>query len=229
VSRDRGFLLSAGQDGRPRLWATRHATCLTSYRGHGHPVLSVAFAPHNAHFLTACYDGSLRMFATERRDPVRVMAGHLAEVSVGVFHPNGAYTLSASQDGTLRLWDVSMASCARLFCGHSAAVTAAAIAPDGATVASAGEDQTVRLWHVASGKQLLKLDLPESRNTAVCYNSTGRLLACLGERVATVWQVRELSDSSTEPWFSSPTGMPILGATFVPNQPVLVVGCVDDP
>ena len=46
--------------------------------------------------------------------------------------------------------------------------------------------------------------------------------------VRAVWQARELSDSSAEPWYSSPTGMPILGAAFVPNQPVLVVGCVDD-
>jgi transcription initiation factor TFIID subunit 5 len=224
-------LLSAAHDGGVRLWAAPHAQCLVSYHGHSHPVFHVSFSSHNAQFLTSCYDGAVRIFSTERRSPLRVLAGHTADVNVGIFHPNGAYVLSASEDATLRLWDVSTAGCIRLFHGHHRAVKCAAISPDGAIAASASEDRTVRIWHLASGKMLCSLPLGSKpiRPRAICFSSNGKLLACIGEYTVGIWEVRDLTrgEDIPPPALSFKSVVPLMGASFLPNQSVLILACTE--
>ena len=259
LSRDSRFVLSGGQDGGVRLWSARHAQCLVSYRGHAHPVFHVSFSPHNAHFLTSCYDGALRLYTTERRAPLRVLAGHTADVNHATFHPNGAYALSASEDSTLRLWDVSTAGCIRLFHGHKGPVTCAAISPDGATAASASEDHTVKVWHLATGKMLSTLPLGSSGGNgggggngnggsgattsllpmegmanprAVCFSSSGRLLACAGERSVAIWEVRDLLRTTEgnvplKPTLQYESPVPLMGASFLTNHAVLVAAGIE--
>jgi WD40 repeat protein len=224
-SRESRYLLSAGQDGCVRLWSVRHAVCLVQYRSHGYPVNHVAFSPHNSQFLTACYDGGLRIFTTERRAPLRVLAGHLSDVTHAIFHPNGAYALSASEDGTLRLWDIGAGACIRLLQGHTAPVRAVAISPDGATATSAAEDGTVRLWHLASSRLLKTLNSGDRSACAISFSTTGRLLASVGGHSVSIWEVRELigtADSVVPPSLSLTSPVPLIGATFIPGQPVLI-------
>ena len=232
ASRDSKFLLSAGQDGGVRLWSLRHGCCLMSYREHGCPVFHTAFSPHNSHFLTGGYDGALRIFTTERRAPLRVLAGHHGDINHAIFHPNGAYALSGSHDGTLRLWDVATASCIRLFHGHTAPVRAVAISHDGTTAASASEDSTVRLWHLASGRELKKLPAKGDPGAcAVSFSHSGRLLASAGRHNVFVWEVRDLMQTKEEevaPALSLPSPVPLINATFVPGQTMLIASGAED-
>ena len=138
-----------------------------------------------------------------------------------------ADVLSASEDATLRLWDVSTAGCIRLFHGHKRAVTCAAISPDGAIAASASEDRTVRIWHLASGKMLCSLPLGSKpiRPRAICFSSNGKLLACIGEYTVGIWEVRALTrgEGSPPPSLFYRSLAPLVGASFLPNQAVLMI------
>ena len=174
----------------------------------------------------------MRLFTTERRAPLRVLAGHLSDVNCAAFHPNGAYALSASTDATLRLWDISTPACIRLLVGHKAPVTAAAISADGVSAASASEDGTVKLWHLASGKAFATLPLGNDANPrSVCFSTSGRLLACVGERGVRIWEVRELrdirGDAAAEPSLSSTSNVPLMSAGFMPAHQVLLAAGIE--
>ena len=127
-------------------------------------------------------------------------------------------------------WDVASAGCIRLLHGHDGPVCAAAIAPDGATAASASVDGTVKLWHLASGRQLCTLPLPEASACAVSYSSSGRLLACAGERQLHLWQVRDVAlggEGGRTPCLSYETPVRLMGASFLPSYPILVANGVE--
>ena len=142
-----------------------------------------------------------------------------------------ADVLSASEDATLRLWDVSTAGCIRLFHGHHRAVKCAAISPDGAIAASASEDCTLRVWHLASGKVLCSLPLGNTPISprAVCFSSNGKLLACIGEYTVGIWEVRDLTrgEDIPPPALSFKSVVPLMGASFLPNQSVLILACTE--
>ena len=143
-----------------------------------------------------------------------------------------ADAISASEDATLRLWDVSTAGCIRIFHGHTAAVTCAAISQDGATAASASEDGTMRVWHLATGRQLSVRNLGENQAVsprAVCFSTSGRLLACVCEKSVGIWEMRDLArgEGNPPPTLAFDSPVPLLGATFVPNHSVLVTAGVE--
>ena len=235
TSRDSRFVLSGGQDGVPRLWATRHAQELVAYRTHAHPIFHLSFSPHNAHFLTSCYDGGVRLFTTERRAPLRVLAGHQSEVNFATFHPNGAYAISCSADHTMRLWDISSPACIRLFYGHKGPVNCAAVSNDGSAAASASEDGTLKLWHLGTAKCWVTAPLPDDCGTphSLCFSASGRVLACAGENSVCIWDLRELQAGSkpdtppVPPALHCPAGVPLMSAAFMPSHQVLLAAGID--
>ena len=135
----------------------------------------------------------------------------------------------------MRLWDVSSAGCIRLFHGHKGPVTCAAISPDGQLAASASADRTVRVWHLANGKALCApLTTPSLQGSAVapravCFSSSGRLLAVCGERSVAIWETRDLPRETTQPTLAYQSPVPIMSASFLPSHTVLVAAGLDVP
>lgn len=152
--------------------------CLqVAYRGHNHPVWSVAWSPFGHYFASGSHDSTARIWSTDRISPLRILSGHLSDVDAVTWHPNCNYIATGSSDSTARLWDVRKGECVRVFGTHPGTLHALAFSPNGRYLAMSGHTRDIHVWDIAEGKQVREnfpedcvLVLPPS--THVCFAAT---------------------------------------------------------
>jgi len=103
---------------------------------------------------------------------------------------------------------------------HPGGCNSIAFAPDGKTLASGGAD-TVRVWDVATGKQILKLQMPKGKVACVAYSPDGRVLAAGGwQEGVCFWEVAT-GQESRRPWKDLTE---IRSIAFSPDGKTIAVG-----
>jgi RNA polymerase sigma factor (sigma-70 family) len=92
---------------------------------------------------------------------------------------DGKLIAETGELGQVFLWDVASGKRLCVPAGHRRAVGAVRFSPDQQTLATSGWDGTIRLWETATGRERLRLSLPELGGTPV-FTLDGRTLIAGG-------------------------------------------------
>lgn len=139
-----------------RLLDLRSGLSTHALPGHASAVLSVAWAPHNAHLLaSASTDNRVIIFDVRRGGNNSAIASLDMDDAVGVLAPHGA-----PQSYTCRRAFVSEAR------AHGGAVTGVRWTSDGTYILTSGQDARIRVWDASTGANTLVHFGPRIRNAA---------------------------------------------------------------
>lgn len=122
-----------------RAWQASDYNCRAVYRGHNHPIWSVAESPTGLYLATGSRDTTARLWCTDREFPLQIYVGHTQDVDTVAFHPNGNYLATGSTDLTVRLWCVTSGKLFRIFTDCRQPVNRISFSPDGKYLAAAGK------------------------------------------------------------------------------------------
>jgi WD40 repeat protein len=164
-SLDNVGLLSAGHDGRIRIWdrATRGESAVLDL-GRG-PQTALEPAPDGVNLGIGGADGMIRLWSTRSNRLELEMAAHKAPISALRFLGDGTYLLSSGWDGKIHLWNLLKARRVATFDGHSREVAGIEVAADERRFYSAGWDGLLLAWDLGSfrsgvGKELIRWETP---------------------------------------------------------------------
>lgn len=225
-SQDRQFLISAGWDGKIRLWKVKDGKLIKEFH-QSKPVKFVSLSPNGKMLVTSGYDKTIKIWRFEDGillSLLKELKGHKDWVHDAVFSPDGQFLASGGKDATIKIWIVSNGQLVRTLTGHSKAVTALAFSPDGKFLASGSEDSTVKIWQFPQGKLLKTLtgDMPGYAVNCIRFSPDGKLLAG-GCVTIKVWKIPEWQLVKTLVGHKSGLSEVI----FSPNSRYLISGSSD--
>jgi WD40 repeat protein len=174
------------EDRTARLWDAASGRLLATCRGHTSRLLSVAFRPDGARFLTTSSDGTVGQWdAVTGRKVEAPYDRHTGEVTAAVYSPDGRYIASAGVDRTVRVWRATGREDVAVLHGHTAgAVVQLAFARGGRRLASLssqalhwGGDDTLRVWDVGPRATLPVLRGHTRAVNPVAVSPNGRQIA----------------------------------------------------
>ena len=169
-----GRFVTAGRDGKVRLWEARGASSQVLVEGNA-GFLTLARSADGRHVAAGGYGPEVWMREVDT-GKVRTFVGHEGPVTRVAFSPEGRFLASASFDRTVRLWDLTT-NRARVLSGFSEAVELLAFSPDGRRLAAGSKDGTARVFEA-------RMDLHRTLGTEAV--SVGMDLSRDGRSLATV-------------------------------------------
>ncbi|MEU8397020.1 hypothetical protein AB0C28_17655 [Nonomuraea sp. NPDC048892] len=209
-------LVSAGGDGRLRLWDVARGQGRT-LTGHAGPVYALAIGRAGTTVASAGSAGEVRLW--DVTDPARpgpkgiLATGSAEDVNHVAFSPDGRTLAAAGNAGTMWTWDATHPERpGRRLKHHDSAVHAVVFSPDGRTMASSDADGVVRLWDMSAKdgptprvqRRIGSGGVPVN---ALAFSPDGKLLVSSGtDRAIRVWDV-------TVPGRIEPRANPVPGHT----------------
>jgi WD40 repeat protein len=185
---------------------------LAVLRGHGGPLLCVAFDPSGKRIATSSTDGSVRVWSADGGSAPLILRGHTQFVNRVAFSPDGTRMLSASSDGSARIWSSDGSGEPRVLAGHPGPLAVAVFSADGKQVATGGNDGAVRVW--SDGPKPTILGQVASTVNALAFSPDGRrLVAAYDEPIVRIWRV----DGGAEPILLKGHAGMVMHAEFAPG------------
>ncbi len=202
---DGTFLVTAGRDGRVRVWrpaigaldeiladrSTRKADDqpdiawnVRVLAGHLERVRNLAVSRDGSRIASASFDHSVIIWDAETGEHLRTLAGHESFVDAVAFSADGQQLVTGGHDKTLKMWNIA---------DHGAGVYSIAFSPDGATLATASGDHTTKLWDLTSGvprwRQTLRGHTDKVYRLAFDPTTGGRIVTAAFDNTAKLWDV----------------------------------------
>jgi WD40 repeat protein len=144
-SPDGDHLVTAGADGKGRIWSDATGRLEHVLVGHRDRLTSARFSPDGTLVVTASADHDARVWDARSGRMRVLLRGHRAIVQDAAFSSDGRWIVTAGP-GTAGLWEVRTGRLLSLLRGHAGPLTAAGFVRGGYTVFTAGEDGTVRTY-----------------------------------------------------------------------------------
>jgi WD40 repeat protein len=139
------WVLTAGADGRAKLWERATGKQLLSIR-HENDVMDVAFEPNGARFVTASADNTAQVWDAQSQQGIVTLRGHTAPIFSARFTEHGPGVVTVSWDKTARLWNYETKKCIAVLRGHTDVLWSVEFSPMGHAFMSTSGDGTARLW-----------------------------------------------------------------------------------
>jgi eukaryotic-like serine/threonine-protein kinase len=176
-SGEAGLLATGAGDQSVSLWRIPGGTreCVVTNAG-----LIVDLSRHGTMLATLVKvrEGEINLWSVEGQRAERgptLAASYLTDAK---FSPDGRLLAAGMNDGLIRLWALPSRQPIATLTGHKRGKIYLSFSSDGRTLASTSDDETIRLWHVATGRELLKFQLPmgEVTSKGVAFSPDGRTL-----------------------------------------------------
>lgn len=242
-----GFALSAGGDGRVRVWdVDTGATLATLADPQVRSVSALAIRADGQQALAGSDNGVITIWdLTTFTLAGRMAERHSAPVNALAYSPTTGdsspqIALSVANDGTMILWDVDSGAVTRRLRGHTGPVTDAAFHPqDGRIIASVSRgDRRLIFWDASTGQSIQELTLVNPLQS-LAFNPTGTLIA-VGQSSGQIdlWNVQPparmvqdrravAGDPRTYSGHSRESQNLVRGLTFSPSGTLLASGSTD--
>lgn len=180
----RPYVLSCSDDMTIKLWDwERGWKCVTTYEGHVHYVMAVAFNPKDGNtFATASLDRTIKIWNLASPNANYTLEGHDKGVNCLDYYGGGdrPYLVSGGDDSSVRVWDYQTKACVRILEGHSQNISAVLYHPDLPLILSGSEDGSVRIWNANNfrSETTLNFNLDRVWALAVRKGSTEVAIGC---------------------------------------------------
>lgn len=115
VAVSRELLAAAATDGTVQLWNVRTHAFVTTLRGHGGPVMAVAFHPSATMLATGSGDGTAKVWSIADRTVLATLTTHHGTVWSAEFSADGVLATSGD-DGSVFRWDLDAERVAQRLC-----------------------------------------------------------------------------------------------------------------
>lgn len=147
-------VLTAGYEGRARLWNSHSGRLVRELRGPDHSALGeTVFSADGSHVVAAANDGTARVWETVTGDAIGIAVGHAYQVTHVAFDPTGTAVVTGSADGTAKVWSRE-GRLLSLLSGQGSPISSVAFGPDGKTALTTSSDGSVRIWNPWAEPQL---------------------------------------------------------------------------
>lgn len=186
------FLISAGRDGKARLWSADSARLVRTFEGHSDWVVDAAFSADGTRLLTASWDNSVRLWDVGNGRQLKVFP-QLDEPAISVaFSPDGSLALAGDWGGTLHIWNLQTGQELRRIEDHVGAVSGVAPLPSGALAVTGDWGSHLHVWNLIKGEKVRTLSGHTDRVMAVTLSPDARyVLSGSYDHTARLWNVRE--------------------------------------
>jgi WD40 repeat protein len=184
-SADGAWVLSAGWDGRLRLWEARSGAHVSELGVGSKPLSACALSPDGRLWLAGSLDGMVSTWDPVNQRQMAVFLAHTRPLSAILFAPDGRHLVTASWDRTLAVWKLGGEREGRGLAGHQDIVAGCRVTPDGKTILSWSHDGTLRTWDLAEAQPLHVFAGHQDRVTAAAISPDG-CWAASGSRDATL-------------------------------------------
>ncbi len=148
---------------------------LTVLRGHGGPLLDMAFSPDGRLIATTSSDQTVRVWDAATGAQQRMFEGLPLAQGPPVFSRDSRMVALPMSDFAIRLMDVGAGSI-QMLTGHVAHIRHIAFNQDGSLLASAAEDGEARVWDAASGREVARFRDGQGDVTFAGFTADERLV-----------------------------------------------------
>lgn len=158
-----GGILTAGQDGRVRLWNGVKDKKLVNVRTlapAGSAAASGVLTPDGEVAISGSADGEIRLWRTSDGQATATLKGHQGAVLALAVSPDGKHLASGGADHSVRVWDLTSGQCLHTIVEHHDKVRSVAFSSDGGRTVSGGLDSTIIVADVAGGTVLRTITNP---------------------------------------------------------------------
>jgi RNA polymerase sigma factor (sigma-70 family) len=159
-SKDGKFLITAGAEGIA-IWEAASGKRLVGPSGPALRYPSVALSPDGKILAVGDYEGRLDLWDWAAGKKLRQLPRQVLPAQALAFSRDGKTLAAGGNWGSIHLWDVATGQPkAAVAFGHAEGLTSVACDKT-AGIITAGYDGTVRLWDAHSGKEKLRLEIPQ--------------------------------------------------------------------
>jgi WD40 repeat protein/serine/threonine protein kinase len=202
-------------------WQRKPHQELKTLRGHGKPVVSVAFSPDGHRMVTASYDHTATVWDAGSGKELLTLKGHGSVVNSAVFSPDGQRIATGSGDRTAKVWEASTGRELLTLKGHSNEVFCVAFSQDGRRIVTSSFDHTAKVWEASTGRELLSLEGHGDEVNSAVFSPDGKNILTTGDdRTTRMWN----ADSGKEMFKLDVLGNSV---AFSPNGRTFVIGVFD--
>ena len=190
-SLDGTLLLSRDDDGTSKLWDVQTGGAIQTFGDDTTRFYPASISPDNATVALGCYDGTIYLsdVRTGKRHPIASAATRIRFITFSPIDPRRL--LWSSDDGTVQQWGTDGRQIGVSYRDADIReVKGLAYTSDGTRFVFCG-GQVAVVWDSDSGKQVVKLRLPERvwRVWRCCFSPDGKFVACGGISDIYVWNI----------------------------------------
>jgi WD40 repeat protein len=192
-SPDGRLVVTAGDDGKARIWDARTGDLVRELVGHTGGVRSAAFGLGGRRVITsseALVDRSVRIWDAETAAQLAILRTDGDQPTHACLSPDGRRALAGCWYGTVLLWDISSGE-ARRWPAHPSHLNSVAFSPDGTQILTASGNPGARLWDAETLDEILTLDAPEG--VSASFSADGRWIVTASTNgTARIWPAQPL-------------------------------------
>jgi WD40 repeat protein len=222
-SPDSRRLLSAGADGKVRIWDAENVQPIGRYSPNARAVLSVAVSPDGRRALFGCDSGVAWQWDLQKGSEQACLSGHLLPVGRVAFSPDGRRAVTGSDDATIRLWHVPSGRELLRIDEHEKRISGLQFTPDGLFIVSCSEDGMLGIWDSETGWETRQLSTKEKWLLCLAVSPDGQHVACGGKDQLTLWNLASAGVVGT---FSG-HDLAAMSVAFSPSGQHLLSGSMD--
>ncbi|OAI41123.1 hypothetical protein AYO40_03840 [Planctomycetaceae bacterium SCGC AG-212-D15] len=183
-----GKLLAANGSGNDvKIWNLTTGQEQATLRGHGRPVINVAFSP-DGEKLASISEGKesweIKVWDVRSSQVLRTLGGVYGRTLA--FSPDSLHLAAANRE-EVKVFDLASGAIVVRLRGHTAAINSVDYGPDGRRIVSGGEDQTVRIWDTSTGEELLMFRGHREGVKSVAFHPGGQLVASVSDEKVKMW------------------------------------------
>lgn len=189
--------MTAGVDGRVRVWDAQTRTMLYDLREHDGPVRALAQSPDGARMASGGADGALLLWPSDRPIDLRELDGFDASVTSLRFSADGQSLFAASETGELRWIDATTGATRASLETSGAPLVGLALSADGRRLAASERAGATRLFDAGTGALLATLEDARASGALAFSPDGAHLLTSRVDGGVDLWSVGEARRLST--------------------------------
>jgi pre-mRNA-processing factor 17 len=140
------LLLSAGMEGKCKIWSIEGKQCMRTYIGHSAAVRDVQFNNDGSTFLSASLDRFLRLWHTESGRVLQTFTNRRVPYVVQFYPKDNNFFVVGCSDAKIVTYDATTAEITQEYNHHLAPVNTITFCEDATKMVTSSDDKKILVW-----------------------------------------------------------------------------------